>query len=147
VEAYEAWNRRTLGRAELTPELETAEAYLDAIGAKKGRSLVKQPLQVLMSLAAQAQSEISQNPADGNAVIMSLLPDAVRAFSELQASKEAEQRSHFVASHAISLLHTVIETTEDDSQLRDYAKRAVRLSALVLEESEKLVNREGLKGV
>ncbi len=99
---------------------------------------MKQPIQALMEIVGQAQAQFLANPGDSNSILMSILPDAVRAISELQAGIEADNRAKFVASHAINLLHTVIETTEDDDQLKEHARRAVRLSALVLDEAEKL---------
>jgi hypothetical protein len=91
------------------------------------------PLAVLSALAAEALPVLLGNgdAEEKNAMLARIVPDALAAFGALQESKRKDQRTDFVAHHAVVLCQTVVETTADDDALKDAAKRAVRLSGLI----------------
>jgi len=108
---------------------------------KPKKTVKANPLQILATLAGQVLPTLlnPDTPKEwkDNAVA-GMLPDVLQAFGDLRAENERLCRVDFIGHHAVALCQTAVETCEEDSQLRDYARRAVKLAAAIYEEAEEL---------
>lgn len=101
----------------------------------------KNPLGVLADIAQIVVPTLldkGTTPEEKNQALMLAIPDAVRAFSDLRAENERLARVEFVGHHAAMLAQTAVETCEDETQLKDYARRSVRLADAIYCEALKL---------
>jgi hypothetical protein len=99
------------------------------------------PLAVLSTIAAQVLPSLlnEETPQEWKRnAILAAVPDALAALGELRASNEHWARVEFIGHHAAMLSQTVLETCEDDSQLKAHARRAVKLAAAIYEAADDL---------
>lgn len=92
------------------------------------------PVEFLSQLAAEVGPVLLDPlvpPDVKKTLLLQHAPDAFACFGALRLQKEDRVRADFVAHHAVLLCQTAVETSVDESGLRDAARRAVRLSQLV----------------
>lgn len=91
--------------------------------------------EILLSRVTVMVSEVQADPAKASEILAAQLPDVMAAYFAVQKDNERRARARYVADLAGSFLHGVVETSESDGDLRDHAKRAVRLAELLLTEA------------